>query len=988
MAKNKKLNLLALILVFSTLIQNIILANNQNIEINGFIKIKSEFISDYQTNADTYEHIKTGAKVLVINNGDEEKFFTIGFKTPPTNNSGATHVFEHTTLQGSKNYPIKSMLTALGSTSMATYFNAATSDDFTFYPFGSLNEKDYYNLMNIYLDGIFYPMALTDENVFKRDGIRLDLKDNILSYNGVVYNEMKNSSANVNSILYNSIKQSLYPDTYYKYVSGGIPEAIVDLTYLDILKLHEEAYHPANSLTVLYGEQDLVKSFEILNNYFKDYDKKEITFESGYQQPFTELKKYYSTYPVENELESGIMALNYVMPEADYEKTIINIILMDLLMSGDTAPLKKAIAESGITNSLGAATNNLQVNQGALSFYSMNINPEYEDKFIEVIETSLKDIKNNGFDEDYINAIFNSYEYSQYDLKNKNNIGYEASISAISGWIYDDDPTIMMDNKAIFSKLKSQLNSKVFEKAIDDVFLNNKFKSLVVIKPDKAYNIKKSQIITDKLNTTFTSLTQQQIIELKQQTEEFYKWQNTPDSAEDLSKLPSLNISDINTKQKTIKCSDVKDIDGVKFIQTYIDTNGISNISLSFDASTIPQNKLQYLQLMSTLLGNTATKEYTKEELALATLNTLGSFATNLEAVTNENKEGYTPRYNINIKSLTTNEKDALLLVKEILNNSNFDDKEVVRKNLQQIKISFEQSLSELSVPIASYLSAAMISEEGKFYDYISGYEFYNFVSDLLSRLDKDWKGILKELNSTRDLIFNKNGLVIGYTNIEDRKLDYKPLIKSLETKKNKEQKLKFESYPNIIGVIAPTTTLSIHQVGNIKDLGYTYSGNMDVLSKMISKNYLWGLIREQGGAYHAGMHISHDGFVKLVSYADPNFANTINVYKNIPSFIENIKTYDQSTIDKFIISSASTIDNLLRDYNLWDYGTRNYITGYGLDKLYKQKQEILNTKLTDIINYSDMFKKLNKNAKYVIIGNSQIIYKNKDFFDKIIELK
>ena len=232
----------------------------------GFEKVKSEYVSDYGANANTYQHIKTGATVLVIDNNDEEKFFTIGFKTPPKDNTGVNHVFEHTTLQGSKNYPVKSMLTTLGSTSMATFFNAATSDDFTFYPFGSINEKDYYNLMNVYLDGLFYPMVMTDKNVFKRDGVRLDFIDNQLTYNGVVYNEMKNSGSNTKAILYNSIKKSLYPDTYYKWSSGGTPEAITGLTYEDVLKLHEEAYHPSNSLTVLYGKQDLKKSLEMLNN--------------------------------------------------------------------------------------------------------------------------------------------------------------------------------------------------------------------------------------------------------------------------------------------------------------------------------------------------------------------------------------------------------------------------------------------------------------------------------------------------------------------------------------------------------------------------------------------------------------------------------------------------------------------------------------------------------------------------------------------------
>lgn len=957
-------------------------------ELQGFKKIKTEFVSDYQTNVYTYEHIKTGAKVLVINNGDEEKFFTISFKTPPNDNSGATHVFEHTTLQGSKNYPVKSMLSKLGSSTMATYFNAATADDFTFYPFGSLNDKDYYNLMNIYLDGVFNPLVMTDENVFKRDGVRVDFKNNIFSFNGVVFNEMKNSSANTNSILYNSIKQSLYPDTYYKYISGGVPENIPDLTYESILQLHNKAYHPSNSLTVLYGNQDLEKSLCILNNYFKEYDKQTDTIKIGYQEPFTQLQKYYTTYPMSNELNKCIMAISYVIPQSDtYEQTIIDLILLDLLMLGDTAPLKRAISEAGITNSLGATSNYMQINQGAVSFYSLNIDKEYEDIFVDIIESSLKKIKETGFDENYIKAVFNAYEYNQLTALNGKNVGYNAAISAISGWMYHDNPTLMLDNKAIYSKIKKNLNSEIFEDAIDRLFLQNSFKSLTVIEPDKDYNLKRSNILNQKLNNYISNLTPEQKTELEKQTEDFYIWQNSPDNIEALKTLPSLNIKDISTQKKSIEISEPINIDGAKIIQTYIDTNGISNIVLSFDASTVSQNKLQYLQLMGNLLSNTSTKNYNKYNLALQKFNYLGEFSADLCALKNADDNSYSPRFNISIKSIEANEKEAINLVNEIINNSNFKDKQLIIKTLQQIKFYYEQSLSELSVPITNNLAQAMISESGKFEDYIGGYEFYKFVVNLLNNIDKDWKNVSKQLQEVQKIIFNKNNLDIGYTNTKDKQKQFieniKPLIKTLSDKKYTNHKLKFREYGNIIAVVSPSTTMSINQIGNLEDLGYKYNGDMAVLSTIVSKGYLWENIREQGGAYHTALNISSDGLIRLLSYADPNFKQTIKVYQNVPLFLKSINP--QSDINDFIIKDASNIDNSLQEYNLWNYGLSNYITGYDLECIYKYKQDILNAKAKNISSYSDMFNRLNSKAKYIIVGNKETIYKNEKIFDEII---
>lgn len=961
-------------------------------ELHGFKKIKSEFVSDYQTNADTYEHIKTGAKVLVINNGDEEKFFTIGFKTPPSDNSGATHVFEHTTLQGSKNYPVKSMLSRLGSSTMATYFNAATADDFTFYPFGSLNEKDYYNLMNIYLDGMFHPLVMTDENVFKRDGVRIDLKDDKISYNGVVFNEMKNSSANLNSILYNSIKQSLYPDTYYKYVSGGLPENIPDLTYENIIQLHDKAYHPSNSLTILYGNQDLGKSLSVLNSYFKDYEKQEDNIEIGYQQPFDKLQKYYTTYPMSSQLNKSIMALSYVIPEGDsYENVMVDLILMDLLMLGDAAPLKKAISQSGITNSLGVTSNYMQINQGAISFYSLNIDKEYEDMFVKVIETALKKIKETGFDENYIKAVFNAYEYNQLSATSGKSVGYNAAISAISGWLYHNDPTLLLDNKAMCAKLKKNLSSKMFEDAIDRLFLQNNFKALAVIEPDKDYNLKHSNMINEKLAKYSSSLTQEQKDNLAKQTEEFYNWQNSQDSVEALKALPSLDINDISTQKKSIECSNPIDIGSAKLLQTCIDTNGISNIVLSFDASTVPQSKLQYLQLMGNLLASAATDKYNKYDLSLQRLNYLGEFSANVNALKNARDDTYCPRFNISFKSLEGNEKEAINLVDEIINNSNFDDKQLVIKTLQQIKLYYQQSLSELSVPITNNLAEAMTSEKGKFKDYVEGYEFYNFVAKLLNNIDKDWKNISKQLQEVKQIVFNQNNLVIGYTNTKDKQSEFikniTPLVNNLSDKKNRKQKLNFRQYGDTIAVVAPSNTFSINQIGNLKDLGYEYNGNMAVLSTIVSKGYLWEYIREQGGAYHTALTISPDGLIRLLSYADPNFKQTIRVYQNVSVFLEEINSSKQNFINDFIIKDASNIDNSLQEYNLWNYGMSNYITGYDLDCIYKYKQDMMNTKVNNISSYSDMFEKLNSKAKYIIVGNRETIYKNEKMFDEIIDL-
>lgn len=957
--------------------------------LSGFKKLKTEYLSDYNTNAVTYEHIKSGAQVLVIDNEDEEKFFTIAFKTEPKDDTGANHVFEHTTLQGSKNYPVKSMLTTLGSKSMATFFNAATADDFTFYPFGSINEKDYYNLMRIYLDGIFYPMVLTDENVFKRDGVRLDLVDGKLSYNGVVYNEMKNASSNPKAILYNSIKKSLYPQTYYKYNAGGTPEAIPNLTYADVLKLHRQNYHPSNSLTILYGKQDLIKSLELLNSYFKNFDRQDVAFEVAYQKPFSKLNKYYSTYPVsaDNTTAASIMSLNYVIPEShNYEDTMVDLILLDLLMLGSTNSVKQMVLESGLTSSLNISNNSMQVNQGAISFYSMDVDDRYEDVFVQVIESAIKKMKAEGFDKKYIEAVFNAYQYEEITSNIGPSIGYKAGLSAIAGWMYYNNPTTMLNNRQMLNKIKRKLNDKLLNKAIDELFLENNFKSLVVIKPDKNYESKQTKMQEEKINAISEGLSQQQKNIIAEQTNAFYKWQNTPDTEQSLNTLPKLELSDISMDKKTIEYSIPIDIDGAKLIQTYMDTKGVSNILLSFDGSVVPQQQLQYLQLMTYLFGNIPTKNLSMDQLIQQQLICFGNFDVTLECVNKEEK--YYPRYNVSIKTL--HEESALKLTKEILINSNFNDKELVRKILKKIKMNYQNSLSELSVPIAESLAQAMVSEQGKLSDYVQGYEFYKFVVNLQNNLDNNWETILNNIEQARDIVLNANNLVIGYTNTEDQQQNFikniKPLIASMGTQQYKKQILKFRDYGDTIAVISKSSTLSVNQVANIKDVGYPYSANMSVLSSIVSKGYLWPSIREKGGAYHTALNINKNGCVRVLSYADPNFIDTIRVYQNIPLFIESLSSIKQKDLDGFIINAAANIDNVLQDYNLWNYGVSNYISSYNLDNIYKQKKQILDTKVEDILKYAQLFKKLNSNSKYVIVGNNKIIIENKQLFDEIID--
>ncbi len=927
----------------------------KDIEIEGFVKRKSEYVSDYNIVADTYEHIKTGAKVLVIDNGDDEKFFTIGFKTPPENNKGTAHVFEHMVLQGSQKYPVKSMLSQIAATSCATYFNAVTSDDFTFYPFGSRNEKDFYNLMNIYLDGIFSPMLLTEEKVFERDGIRIDTFETTTEYNGVVYNEMKNSSMQPENILYNSIKKSLYPDTYYKYISGGNPEDIVDLSYEEVLEFYEKNYHPSNSLTILYGNQDLQKSLELLNSYFKNYKRKE-SISAAYQKPFEKMMEYYGTYP-SNE-DDVIMSINYVIPqEHSYEDLLLDLITVEVLMS-----------TSEVLQNLQVTTNYTQVNQGAISFYDFC---EREDKenFEERIENGIETIYNEGVEQQYIDAILSNLEYINKTADNK---GYEAGYKAISGWVYNDNPTLMLDDTAIIENISKRIDSSTIQENIKELFLENNYKSLVILEPDENYEVKQLNIVKEKLVDIIKN---SDIQKLKEKTEKFYNWQNESETQEVLDTIPKLTLDDLSEENISIDYSQPLEVGKAKLIQTYIDTEDISNIVLSFSMENMPQESLQYVSLLSKIWGFQKTKNYSKEKLSIELIKNFGEFSTFTEVLNNS------ARLNINLKTLNSKEKTALKLLEEIMFYTDLNDKEGISLILNNLKQIYEKELTDINSSINLNLASAMTSESGKLRDYLEGYSFYKFVDNLCKKIDNDWEDISNNLEKSKNFILNQEKLVIGYTAPKNKTNKFIKNIKNLVQKipviDGVRQIYSFDDYDSTVVIPTQSTTFGIIQTENIRNIGYYYRNDMKVLSAVISKEYLWKEIREKGGAYHTGLSINGDGLVKIISYAVPDLNNAMKVYDGIGGFLQNIEDMDKSKFESYLISINGSIDNNLQKKNLWNYGINNYLKNFSLENVYKAKQDILNTELSDIKKYCEMFEKIKENPKYIIIMNEKLINKN-----------
>ena len=967
-------------------------------DLNAYEMLQTEDLSDLKSKGTLLKHKKSGARVLLMENDDENKVFTIGFRTPPADSTGVPHIMEHSVLCGSKEFPVKDPFVELVKGSLNTFLNAMTYPDKTVYPVASCNDKDFQNLMHVYMDAVFYPNIYQNDKTFRQEGwsYKLDDPDGELTISGVVYNEMKGAFSSPEGVLDRVVLNSLFPDNAYSVESGGDPEVIPELTYEQFLDFHRKYYHPSNSYIYLYGDMNMEEKLRWLDEkYLSDFENEPVDSEIHLQKPFTEMKEVVQEYSIaseESEEDNTYLSYNKVIGTTLDEKLYLAFEILDYaLLSAPGAPLKKALLDAGVGKDISGSYDN-GVYQPIFSVISKNANVEQKEEFVRVIEDTLKDIVKNGINKKALRAGINYHEFRfrEADFGNYPR-GLMYGLQLFDSWLYDETkPFIHMQAIPTFEFLKEQVETGYFEELIQKYLLDNTHGSIVIIKPERGRTARMDKELADKLQAYKDSLSKEEIDALVKATKELEEYQEEESAPEDLAKIPVLGREDISREIAPIYNKELE-TSGVKLVHHEVETNGIGYTALLFDLSGIPEEKLPYISILQSVLGIINTKNYEYSELFNEINVHTGGIGTSLELYTDVTKvkeKEFRATFEIKGKALYPKMDVLFSMMREILMESDLGDEKRLKEILAMLKSRLQMSFLSSGHTTAALRSLSYTSPMAKFKDDTDGIGYYEVVKELEENFEEKKAELIANLRQIAQQIFRKDNLIISYTSSADglapMEEAFAKIADTLHTEEKEAATLcEIHCVKRNEGFKTSSKVQYVARTGNFIDRGVEYTGALQILKVILSYDYLWQNVRVKGGAYGCMSSFNRIGEGYLVSYRDPNLEKTMEIYEGVVDYLKNFNVDDRD-MNKFIIGTISNID---RPMNPAAKGSRSmnlYMNHVSAEMIREERDQILDAQQSDIRALADVLQALLDAHELCVIGSEEKIEEQKEMFLEI----
>lgn len=965
------------------------------INLNNYKLIEEKYIDEVASNCKVYTHIKTGARVLTLENNDDNKAFGIGFRTPPERGNGVCHIVEHCVLSGSRKFKTKEPFMDLIKSSLQTFLNAMTFPDKTIYPVSSRNEKDFYNLMDVYLDAVFHPAIYEEEKIFLQEGWHYELKDkeDDLKYNGVVYNEMKGVYSASENLVSDAMVFALHEDSSYGVDSGGDPKLIPSLSYEEFKDYHKKYYHPSNSYIYLYGNQNMEEALDFIDkNYLQDFDKAEINSEIILNDEIKKTKDVEITFSAsKEEMKDKIdyLSKGWTLGYADSKMDVfMRDFLAELLIDAQGGPLKKAIFDAGLAEDVYSETSSsLPLD---LSIVLKNTEADKKDEFLKLLRESLEKLVEEGIDKDLLEATLNKFEFifREGGGTQKAIIYY---IRALNSWLYDQSPLDALYYNDVLSEVKEKLNDGFVENYIKEKLLDNEYSVNLVARPELNKNHREEEELKKELQELKAKMTDEEIQEIVKKSRDLEEYQNQEDSQENKDTIPSLEFSDIDEKVTEYPVEEDK-LGDVVYLKTHQETNGIVYTTLSHYISFIEKEEMETMSLLLSLIGLIDTKNYTYEELNNEIYKATGGISFNPSVyVDAKDKEKYVLRMNIKMKSTADKLGRGLEIIDEIMNKSLLDSKKRIKELLNILKSRIESTMLQNGHQFIISILKSYYSRVADIQSHIGGLNYYDFMRDLVENFEEKWEDFEKESEKIYEKLFIRDNLIISTAgNLEELnkiKPELEKYINSLEVKNIKPAYYEFERNNKNEGLYTTSNVVYVSKGYNLEDLGLKYRGDLTVLANILNSSYLHNEIRAKGGAYGGGITIGRSGDMATYSYRDPNLKNTVKVYDSIGSFVENVKM-SEDDLKNFIIGSMNSFDPLLSPEQVGDINLSRFITGLKVEDLEKSKKEALETNLERLNSYGKIFDEAMKKNYLAAFGSENIIRDGEDLFKEIKSIK
>ena len=938
---------------------------------HGFKLIKKEFVESKNAELYTLSHLKTGTELLYFDRDDENKTFSIAFTTLPEDNTGVFHILEHSVLNGSKKYPVKEPFVSLLQSSMQTFLNAMTFSDKTLYPVSSRNEQDLFNLMSVYLDGVFNPLIYTRPEIFMQEGWHYEFEDEgkMPYYNGVVYSEMKGVYSDVDSLIMDETQRLLFPDNSYGYISGGHPENITDLTYEKFIDTHKRFYHPSNAKIFLDGHMDIDTVLEYIDGeYLSKYDYRKPDFAFKAQTPRSaQSTLYYEAQPDDNGLSHMVFAKILCMHD-DIEKIYAAKILADYLTGSNEAPLKRAFLESGLCQdvTLEVADDEFQ------PFTALVIRNADKNRFDEIkafIKNAFKDIAKKGIDGNALKASIERFAFKNKEISEP--YGLELAIRALNGWLYGDDPLTHIDNAAVFDALREKSDTAYFTDLMLDIFTNDEGASYLYILPSLTKGEDDAKKEALKLENSVSKWTEDDKKRIFDEFTKMVEWQRSMDTDEALSTLPHLKLSDIPESVEPIR-TELENIENTQVLHVDTQTNGIVYLNMYFDISDFTTDELCEINVLSSCFGELSTKNYPADKLQSAIKGTFGSLYASLKLFSKPAAlDSCTPYLHVSASMLEENAQKAACLIRELLLNGRYDETDRIAETVLQNEYFLKQSLISNGHMYAITKALSAFSAEGALSELTSGESFVRWYGDYAEGFNDNAQNCGERLASLAKKAFSKNRLFVGVSgNIDSQILS--DIISALPKGEigKKAEHPKFDTSNAAITIPSDVSYSAIG--GNLYAAGGKFTGSCSVAASLITYGYLWNMVRVRGGAYGTGMNVRTNGDIFCYSYRDPNVKNSRDAFYGAADFLEDALGQGMP-IDDIIIGTVNTTDPLLSPSNVCKVMCERFIKGT-TDRIAEIRREILKTTPNELLALKDIIAKSISDGKFCAVGGKDAV--------------
>ena len=963
----------------------------------GFRICKSDFIKEVDSTAYLMEHVVSGARLLYLANEDDNKVFTIGFRTPPFDDTGVAHILEHSVLCGSRKYHLKEPFVELVKGSLNTFLNAMTYPDKTVYPVASRNDKDFHNLMDVYLDAVFYPLIYENKFTLKQEGWHYELEnaDDPLQYNGVVYNEMKGVYSSPDSYLEYYGKKILFPDTTYRFESGGLPSAIPELTQEDFIHFHKTYYSPENSYIYLYGDMNIEETLTHLDSYLKEFPKMgTVHSEIPLQQPLLKTAEFEGTYPVPEGAPTEGMTFHEVQIVAGDmrdQKTIMALRLLEnVLLESEGAPLRRALLDSGVAKDISGSISGSML-QNIFSVRASGSEPEQKDAFVKVLYHNLQKISMEGIDKELLEASLNSAEFklreADFGTYPK---GLIYGLSVMDSWIYDMDPLSSLKYEQMLKELRDAVQTNYYETLIETNLLDNTHRVILTLAPEQGKEEREQAELAKKLETVKETMDRNLLGQYAAECAELHQRQATPDSEEALASIPLLERTDIRKETEMLKV-EKEAVEGGTLLYQALPTNKVTYLNWYFDMTGISPELLPYCNLLSDVLGKLNTEEYSYAELAKYTDMYTGGISFQMEALSKDSGcNDYTVKFSLAAKCLTAKLLELFKILSAMTLHTQFEDKIRMKELVDQIKTDWDNTFfakgqAVATVRLASYFSAkARVTEQ----DY---YSYYQFIKKLSDHFETEADQVINNLQKLLPVFFNKAQYLLSYScDVSDREAVRQMALAFTESLPDSSEaagkNAKYLPAPETNeAIVTPGKVQYVLAGGDYHKHGYAYSGSMLVLATMLRYEYLWTKIRVQGGAYGANAVFDRNGVMYFSTYRDPQLKNSLEAFRMLPDWLEQLELTDRE-MTKYVIGTMSGVDvPLTNSLKVSRAAMQELLAVTDADRQ-KTRDEILGVTLADIKELAKMIRSVLADNYICVVGGQQAIEENREEFNKILK--